>query len=196
MPVPPPVSLTLQSLLSRHILRSSATEPSDILLRAVLQDHDIIPDVTEVESSAVTEGESAAPGSSSSSCQQAEADAASEPARQTGNAHAHPPLSPSPSPSRAECASLVKELPGGVRERVEWMVESVEGKDVEAALKAMEAVAERDVGVRTKRMDKKGERSALFGLKKVGGCHPLGDGCSAREHGMGPLFSEQEWRIF
>lgn len=58
-------------------------------------------------------------------------------------------------------------MPSGPRERLQAMADSLEGKELEAAVRAMEVVVERDVGGRVKRLDKKGERGALFGLKKV-----------------------------
>ncbi|CAI7842757.1 unnamed protein product, partial [Closterium sp. NIES-54] len=158
------------ALISRHVLRTSAAEPVDLLLHAVLLDHDVITAQDDASSSSnesgTQTGEAASGGGAEGAAGMGREEQGGE--RQKDKGAAVSVLGSTPivyTPARR--AALAKLLPaGGPRERAQRMVAALEGKEVEAVLLPLEEVAEKDLGIRLKRPDKKAERALLFSMKK------------------------------
>ncbi|CAI5968386.1 unnamed protein product [Closterium sp. NIES-64] len=164
------------TLISRHVLRTSAFEPVDLLLHAVLLDHDVITAQDDASSTSSNGGGSSGSGMQAGEQQESTgAEAMSEEGagggmgrEQKDKGAAASVLGSTPiiyTPARR--AALAKLLPGGgPRERAQRMIAALEGKEVEAVLLPLEEVAEKDLGIRLKRPDKKAERALLFSMKK------------------------------
>ncbi|CAI7769215.1 unnamed protein product, partial [Closterium sp. NIES-54] len=158
------------ALISRHVLRTSAAEPVDLLLHAVLLDHDVITAQDDASNSSnesgTQTGEAASGGGAEGAAGMGREEQGGE--RQKDKGAAASVLGSTPivyTPARR--AALAKLLPaGGPRERAQRMVAALEGKEVEAVLLPLEEVAEKDLGIRLKRPDKKAERVILFSMKK------------------------------
>ncbi|CAI5509562.1 unnamed protein product, partial [Closterium sp. Naga37s-1] len=169
------------ALISRHVLRTSASEPVDLLLHAVLLDHDVITAHDDASSSNNNEsgkqsgeqqegtGAEAVSGGGADGGAGATAreEQGGQKQRENGASGASVLGSTPIVYTPARRAALAKLLPGGgPRERAVRMVAAVEGKEVEAVLLPLEEVAEKDLGIRLKRPDKKAERALLFSMKK------------------------------
>ncbi|CAI5457980.1 unnamed protein product, partial [Closterium sp. Yama58-4] len=167
------------TLISRHVLRTSASEPVDLLLHAVLLDHDVITAQDDVSSSNESEKQSgelqegtgagvSGGGGANGAGVMGREEQGGQKQRDNGAAGAASVLGSTPivyTPARR--AALAKLLPaGGPRERAVRMIGALEGREMEAVPLPMEEVAEKDLGIRLKRPDKKAERALLFSMKK------------------------------
>ncbi|CAI5478312.1 unnamed protein product, partial [Closterium sp. Yama58-4] len=166
------------ALISRHVLRTSASEPVDLLLHAVLLDHDVITAQDDASSSSSSSnesgtqtGEAARGGGAEVAAGMGREEQGGEKQKDKGAAGVSGAASVLRSTpivyTPAKRAALAKLLPaGGPRERTQRMIAALEGREVEAVLPPMEEVAEKDLGIRLKRPDKKAERALLFSMKK------------------------------